>query len=429
MFHKDKIAKLILVIVLAGVVVWIYLYLHSRVQINAPNPNQNAGNQTSLQTATQTQPSELILKPVSVGLSNGKKFSLSIPQHYTLSAAAQGFRHARFMAFAPDGRLFLGDITSANDASTGKVYVLDSFDEQSGMFKSQQVYLSNLRNPNSIAFYTDDSGTTWIYVALTDKLVRYKYAAGQNVPASEAQTIITLPGTPPVVANGFWHFTRTIIIHDNTIYLSIGSSCNSCEQTDSNRAVILKMNPDGSNQQTIASGLRNAVGIDFVGNDLFATANEIDNLGNDKPDDLLYKIVPGANYGWPYCYQSAGKIYADVSQKWKQTFNCSIVPVSWAAFMPHSAPLGLAYFDNNFADPLLKNSFLIALHGATETSLPNGNEVVMARQGTTPVKILSGFLQSGKRFGRPVDVQVRNNNSFFVSDDLNGVIYYLAYHQ
>ncbi|HVY67958.1 MAG TPA: glucose/sorbosone dehydrogenase [Patescibacteria group bacterium] len=331
------------------------------------------------------------------------------------------------MALSPDGRLFLGDLTSASDATTGKIYVLDNFDEQSGEFKTQNVYLSNLRNPNSIAFYTDGGGSTWMYVALTDKLVRYKYAAGQNTPASAAQIIATLPGTPPAVANGFWHFTRTVAVHDNEIYLSIGSSCNSCEQSNAGRAIIVKMDPDGGNRQTVASGLRNAVGLTFAGSDLYATANEVDNLGDDKPDDLLYKIMPGVNYGWPYCYESGNKIYHDGSQNWKNTFDCSQVPLAWAAFAPHSAPLGLAYVGNAFGDKTLSNSFLVALHGSTNPGEGAGNAVVMSRQGQNAVDIVSGFLQNSQRLGRPVDILINNDRSFFVSDDSNGVIYYLSY--
>jgi sugar lactone lactonase YvrE len=70
----------------------------------------------------------------------------------------------RFMAKAPDGRIFVTDMYNHADSKRGVVYILDRFDERNGHFGKVLSYLSNLRNPNSLAFHTDRegrSGCTW----------------------------------------------------------------------------------------------------------------------------------------------------------------------------------------------------------------------------------------------------------------------------
>jgi glucose/arabinose dehydrogenase len=62
------------------------------------------------------------------------------------------------------------------------------------------------------------------------------------------------------------HHTRTVLFSPDWSYLfvSIGSSCNSCEEEDPRRAAIVRYRPDGSDETIYATGLRNAVGITFA---------------------------------------------------------------------------------------------------------------------------------------------------------------------
>ena len=116
---------------------------------------------------------------------------------------------------------------------------------------------------------------------------------------------------------GGWHLTRTIAIGPNgKIYVSVGSSCNACEEKEDVRASILEMDADGKNQKRFAHGLRNAVGLRWIktrdGNgSLFATNMGSDHLGDHKPADTMYQLSSGANYGWPYCYQSGASRLPD----------------------------------------------------------------------------------------------------------------------
>jgi glucose/arabinose dehydrogenase len=384
---------------------------------------------------TTTQPPQLThkspdkippLEPHKITLKNISSFNLNLPKGFSIHVAAEGYKQLRFMAFSPDNRLFVTEMYTRGDTKKGKLYIFENFNEKTKKFEKVTTYLENLRNPNSVAFYTDREGKTWLYLALTDKLVRYHYQPGDTKPSEAGQTVATFPDYGLNYKYGGWHLTRTVAVRADKIYVAVGSSCNSCEEKEAVRASIVVMDPDGSNQKTYANGLRNSVGITFVDNQLFATGMGSDHLGNDKPEDTFYAVNEGKNYGWPYCYQYQNKVYEDTSQKWKnKTINCGDVPLAWNSFAAHSAPLGLKYFDDSTNIGELRNTFLVALHGAGLTTLDRGNEIVRVQNGVAPEDFITGFLQNRKRFGRPVDFASNNSNSFFFTDDLNGVIYYV----
>jgi glucose/arabinose dehydrogenase len=398
-----------------------YLYFDHSQQTNSVLPI--AATSSVNNTTTPLIPQ---LRTAEVMLSSGKTISLNVPMDYSINVAADGFAHVRFMAWSPDHRLFVGEMTNASDTHTGRVLILDGFDPQTRTFAGTHVYLDSLRNPNSVAFYRDPEGKEWIYVAITDKLIRYLYADGDNVPSAAPQVLATFPDFGPTAAEGGWHLTRTLAFHGDMLYVSVGSGCNSCEEPGVTRGDILEMNPDGSNSHSIANGLRNAVGIIYAAGVLYATANEVDHLGNDKPNDLVYKISEGANYGWPYCYQYNGAIYDDTTKQWQNPYDCSKVPMAFAELEPHSAPLGLEYFDGTFADSALHNSFLVAEHGSGKPSIGTGYVVSLVRNGTS-TPFVSGFLSNDVRQGRPVDILRNDDHSFFVTDDFNGAVYYMQY--
>ncbi len=198
------------------------------------------------------------------------------------------------------------------DNRRGVVYILDQFDPATQQFKKVTKYLSGLRNPNSVAFYTDRYGTNWFYLALTDRLVRYRYEAGKDAPSGEPEVLATFPDYGLGYKYGGWHLTRTVIVGGNgKIYVAVGSSCNACEEKEEVRATILEMDPDGKNQRYFARGLRNAVGLRWTNGKLYATNMGSDHLGDNRPADTFYAIEDGKHYGWPYCFQAGARIYSD----------------------------------------------------------------------------------------------------------------------
>jgi len=375
------------------------------------------------------------LTPHVVRLKGKRPFSLMLPADFTIASAAEGLKRVRFMARSPDGRIFVTTMHDLSDNSDGAVYLLDGFDEEHGRFARVIPYLSNLRNPNSIAFHEDAQGQEWLYVALTDRLVRYKFTRGEERPTSQPEVLATYPAYGLSYKYGGWHLTRTITFgpgNSNFLYVTVGSSCNACDEKEEIRATLSVMDADGKNQRILASGLRNGVGMRFVGGALFLTNMGADHLGDDEPDDPMFSVSPralqegGLDFGWPHCYYSGGKAKADPRfPLGPSRADCQGVPDAFAVFGAHSSPLGLDYFGVDSTAPILKGQFLVALHGASKKKLNRGYRVVRVDGHGQVHDLITGFIDHGVVRGRPCDIYKLSESSFLLSDDNANVIYYV----
>ncbi len=365
------------------------------------------------------------LVPHKITLKNGKAFSLNLPAEYEIIPAAEGLKRVRFFAKSPDGRIFVTDMYDLTDNAKGTVYILDGFDAETGKFGKVTPYLTNLKNPNSVQFYKDEKGQDWLYLAETDKLTRRKFTKGETSPTdTKPQTLATFPDYGLSYKYGGWHLTRTIAFSPaGKLYVSVGSSCNACEEKEAVRASVLEMNADGSEQRTFAKGLRNAVDLKWIGKFLFATNQGADHLGLNKPDETFYALKDGADYGWASCYQSGGKVYADSQHRRRE--GCENVPASYAYFPAHSSALGFDYFDETTNSETIKSAFLVALHGSTNKKVGSGYKIVIMRRGEENQDFINGFLQDKAVMGRPCGIMKLDAQSFLFTDDFSGVIYYV----
>jgi glucose/arabinose dehydrogenase len=369
-------------------------------------------------TAAAQQP----LTPHRIALRNGKTFTLNLPSNFDIVPAAEGLKRVRFFAKAPDGRIFVTDMYNLTDNKKGAVYILDGFNSETGRFARVIPYMTALRNPNSVQFYRDQSGQDWLYLAETDKVTRRKFTSGETKQTdTHPQTLATFPDYGLSYKYGGWHLTRSLAFSQNgKLYISVGSSCNSCVEKEKVRASVIEMDPDGSNQRQFASGLRNAVGLKWIGNFLWASNQGSDHLGLTKPDETFYALKDGVDYGWPYCHSSSGRIFAD--PKMKRPTGCRNVPAPYSFFPAHSSALGFDYFEADSPEPI-KNAFLISLHGSTNKAVGSGYKIVINRKGERPQDLIIGFLQHGTVLGRPCDILKLDANSFLFTDDHSGVIY------
>ncbi len=362
------------------------------------------------------------LVPHKIALKNGKTFNLKLPADYEITPAAEGLKRVRFFAKSPDGRIFVTDLYNLTDNRKGAVYILDEWNRETGKFGKVITFLTNLKNPNSVQFYTDEKGQDWFYLAETDRLTRRKFTKGETKASSRVEILATFPDYGLDYKYGGWHLTRTIAFAPNgKLYVSVGSSCNACDEKEKVRAAVLEMNADGSGQRIYAKGLRNAVGLKWIGKVLYAANQGADHLGLQKPDETFYALKDGADYGWASCYQSNGKIFRDT--KSNRLKSCANVPRSDAFFPAHSSALGFDYFDEATTGDAIKNSFLVALHGSTDKHVRHGYKIVIVRKGKQSQDFAVGFLQNGHVVGRPCDIMKLDENSFLFTDDHNGVIY------
>lgn len=365
------------------------------------------------------------LVPQRIDLKNGRSFTLNVAAGFEIIPAAEGLKRPRFFAKSPDGRIFVTDMYNLTDNKRGAIYILDEWNAAAGKFGRVKRYLSGLHNPNSVQFYRDPAGQDWIYIAETGKLTRRKFARGETAPTdAKPQTIATFPDYGLSYKYGGWHLTRTLVFGPNgKLYVSVGSSCNSCIEKEEVRATVLEMYPDGTQSRIFARGLRNAVSIKWFGDQLYATNQGSDHLGTSRPDETFYALQNGADHGWPYCHSSGGKIFAD--PKIKRRAGCSNVAAPYAFFPARSSALGFEYFDDPSSPEAIRNAFLVSLHGSTNKRIGHGYKVVIMRKGDKLRDFITGFLQRGTVVGRPCDIAKLSSDSFLFTDDNKGVIYYV----
>ena len=395
----------------------------------------------------------------------GRSITLTLPNEFDIEVAASGLRRVRFFAMSPDGRIFVTDMHDISDNREGSVLILESWDAQSSRFTRVTHYLDHLRNPNNLAFWTDPTTQqTWVYVPLTERLVRYRYKAGDPAPSSPPETLMRFPDYGLNYKYGGWHLTRTVAVAPvrgkARVLIAAGSSCNYCQEREVMRAAIVSMDLDGKNPKLIAQGMRNAVDLHFVegaeGESLFATNMGDDHLGDKLPEDTFFEVNadPNAppNYGWPTCYFAHGKATLDTTPLPSFTNPALIAPVpAGAADSVYGKQSGVAAAGTNLtagggrvatpdpnaalgrppdplrscahvpaafitfaahssplgfayfgdSDALLRGSFVVALHGASHPHIGTGYRVVrFSVQDRTPRDFITGFLTVDH--GRPV---------------------------
>lgn len=341
--------------------------------------------------------------------------TLRVPDGFSVGQYASELKKVRMMEFSRSGDLLV------SQPREGKVLLLKRDSNNDGRHDGVEVLLEQLTRPHGLAFYQN-----WLYVAESNAVGRVAFDHHSGALAGPYTRIITdLPD------NGN-HWTKSIRIHDDRLYLSIGSTCNVCEEKDVRRAAILRFDLEGNHGEVFASGLRNSVGMDFAPWDgsLYATDNGRDLLGDDYPVCELNKIEQHGFYGWPYS-NGFGDPDPDYGAGNDQLLEQSISPVF--GFQPHNAPLGIRFIRQAQMPAGYDNSALVALHGSWNRSIADGYKVVSLHwspDGTIRSRdFMTGFETRGTVIGRPVDVAEGPDRCLYISDDYSGTIYRVCYGQ
>jgi glucose/arabinose dehydrogenase len=193
---------------------------------------------------------------------------------------------------------------------------------------------------------------------------------------------------------------------------------------------IRRMDLDGKNTEVIARGVRNTVGFDWnpVNKQLYFTDNGRDWASEDLPNDELNRITKvGEHFGSPFCYQGD---FPDPEFGWGHSCSDYVKPV--ALLGPHSAALGMRFYDGKSFPKQYRNAIFIARHGSWNRTKKIGGDIVVAtlnKDGSVRQiePFLTGFIQNNNYIGRPVDVLVMKDGSLLISDDYAGAIYRVSY--
>lgn len=377
---------------------------------------------------------------------NSTDFPLVLSSNFSISIFAKDLKGPRVIKYDPDGNM-LTSITSE-----GKVVALPDKDAN-GVADKTMIVAEGLNNPHGLAFQCEDSTSGQkcrLYIAESDQIAAYDYDR-ETLKISNKKKIADLSG------NG-QHFTRTIDFGpDGRLYVSIGSDCNVCIESDIKRAKIFSMNPDGSDLKEYAKGLRNAVFFTWhpVTGKMWATEMGRDFLGDELPPDEINIIEEGKNYGWPICY---GKNIHDTDFD-KNTYirNPCMEPFETPSYIDipaHSAPLGLAFVPEDIQKGSTGagiawpeeywHDLLVAYHGSWNRTAPTGYKIVrykLDRDGNfsgtdtssgapQAENFITVWLKPGDgAYGRPVDLIVLPGGITYISDDKAGVIYRVTYNK
>ncbi|MCZ7574011.1 MAG: PQQ-dependent sugar dehydrogenase [Ardenticatenaceae bacterium] len=348
----------------------------------------------------------------------GGRADLILPVGFRANVFAEGLMAPRFMALGPDGLVFVAD------RALDQVLALPDRDGD-GQADEVIIVARGLYVPTSLAFRNDE-----LYVGETAGVTRLTLHPRHRHAKEETPVITDLP---PVGR----HYTRTVLFGpDGRLYVSIGSSCNVCRESDPHRAAVWVYPPDGGSGEPFTVGLRNAVGlaVNPWTQTIWATNNGRDFMGDDRPPDTVYELAAGADAGWPRCH--AGTI--PDPDFGRQPDACQGVLQPVLTLPAHVAPLGLAFYPRDVSGPAafpadMQGDLFIALHGSWNRSTPVGYKVVRVplddsgRPEGPPEDFAIGLLQpDGRVLGRPVGLLVLPDGSMLVSDDRAGFIYRIS---
>lgn len=337
---------------------------------------------------------------------------LTLPAGFVSSIFAEGLDDPRFMTVGADGTLFVAE------RGASRVIALPDEDGD-GQADEMIVIADGFERPSSVIFRP---GTSELYVGETPRVTRL-LLDGFNV--IEREVII-----PDLPAQRGHHTTSLLFDDADKLYVSVGSTCNVCEEEDPRLATVWVYDADGSNGRLYMKGLRNAVGLarNAQTGEIWASNNGRDLMGDDLPPETVYILQEGADAGWPFCH--AGDIPdPDYGQEGTP---CAGISAPAVKLQAHTAPLGLTFYDGSLFPADYQGDLFIALHGSWNRSTPVGYEIVRVpiENGQVAGEVedfaTAWLLENYDSTGRPVDVVVAADGALLVSDDKAGLIYRIA---
>lgn len=335
-----------------------------------------------------------------------------LPPGFKISVFADNVPNARSLALGDNGTVFVSTRKLRN------VYALRDEDKD-GHAEKKYIIADNLDTPNGVAIREGD-----LYLAQINRVLKFR----------DIEEHLDNPPEPEVINDNYptdrhhgWKFIR--FGPDGKLYVPVGAPCNICERDDQRYASITRMNPDGSESEIFAHGVRNTVGFDWhpETQELWFTDNGRDLMGDDIPPDELNKAPQkGMHFGYPYCHGS------DVSDpQFGSKRECSEFTAPMQNLGPHVAALGMRFYTGSKFPPEYKNQIFIAEHGSWNRSKKIGYRVMLVRLNNDKVvsyePFAEGWLQGETVWGRPVDVLNMPDGSLLISDDYAGVVYRVWY--
>jgi glucose/arabinose dehydrogenase len=371
---------------------------------------------------------------------------LVVPRGSCATLVASGIGAVRQLTVAPNGDLY----AAIADGGSGGVLALR---DTNGDGKPDERASFGPSGANDVEIRNG-----YIYVALDDRVLRYRLSPGKLEPQGKEETVIE--GLP----HDGNHKSKSLAFgSDDALYLTIGSATNSCQEADrrdqspgkdpcrelEQRAGIWQFSADRLGQRfsdgrRFATGLRNALALTTQPGTgaLFAAVHGRDQLSDNwgfsdqmnanNPAEELVRVGQGDDFGWPYCYYSneeKKKVLApEYGGDGKKVGRCASAKKALLAFPGHWAPLALAFYNGREFGPGYHGGLFVAFHGSWNRSpLPQeGFRVVFVPfAGGRPSGAYSTFAKSteGPTTLRASGLAVAPDGTLYISADQNQKIW------
>lgn len=406
----------------------------------AGDPNDQYGSDPKLPEAR-----EYLVPPMKVmparGWQDGEKPVVGAGLQVQL--VAKDFAHPRIVYPLPNGDILVvesngagGPVYRPKDWIEGKIKSLSGSGAKAGQRisllrdqdgdgvpETRTVFIDHLNAPYGIALVGSD-----LYVANTDAILRFPYQEGQTQITTPGEKVADLPAQTP---NHHWTKAMTASPDGSKLYVGVGSNSNITENgigVEEGRAAIYEVDRATGLKRIYASGVRNPTGLAFepTTGQLWAVANERDEIGPDLVPDYLTSVKEGAFYGWPYSYWGQ---HVDVRvQPQKPELVASAIKPDYG-LGSHVAPLGLAFTQSNALPAQFQNGAFIGEHGSWNRDPVSGYKVVFVpfrdgRPDGDPVDVVTGFYTAdGKTRGRPVGVALDRTGALLLADDVGNAVW------
>ena len=362
-----------------------------------------------------------------------------------VTAFAEGLDHHRWLYVLPNGDVLVAETNAppkpddskgirgwvmekvmgragAGVPSPNRITLLRDADHD-GVAETRTVFLEHLNSPFGMALVGND-----LYVADSDKLLRFAYQPGETAIKSAGTTVVDLPGGP---LNHHW--TKNVVASQDgsKLYVSVGSNSNVGEnglEAEQGRAAIWEVDRASGQHRIFASGLRNPNGMAWEpqSGKLWTAVNERDEIGSDLVPDYITSVKDGAFYGWPFSYYGQ-HVDVRVTPQNPELVAKAIAPDY--AVGPHTASLGLTFAEGSTLPVPFTHGAFIGQHGSWNRKPHSGYKVIFVpfeggQPKDQPVDVLTGFLDKDeKAMGRPVGVVIDKQGDLLVADDVGNKVW------
>jgi len=165
--------------------------------------------------------------------------AIRVREGFSLTVAQGEIDRTRFMAFGPDGTLFVSQPDSAQIQACRD-------EDKDGYYEKTAVFVKDHPTVQGMFWYEG-----WLWFTESGAIFRGRDTNGDGV-ADEQRTVIPNGQLPK---GGHWW--RPILIHQGRLYTGIGDSGNITDESNTDRQKIWTYDLQGQDKQLFVSGLRN----------------------------------------------------------------------------------------------------------------------------------------------------------------------------